>query len=192
MVGLGRKGIHIHNVGESVHDTDHLSTLSEHKPEEDACSATVQGSSGSQQDDHKQDDAAITLVHDSGDDRNSSMSSSPLIKSAECARTARQVQVTSHLKAVRKVSNLRKTASFQNVGPPPEPITQITLPEPITQITSPEPVTEIKLISLPEARERERHASKMRAIKPVSTSILSESAPSPPALKVKHDPKVSN
>jgi hypothetical protein len=194
IVGLGRKGIHIHNVGESVYDNDHLSTLSEHKPEEDACSATVQGSSGSQKDDHKQDDAAITLVHDSGDDRNSSssMSSSPLIKSAECARTAREVQVTSHLKAVRKVSNLRKTASFQHVGAPPEPITEIALPEPITQITSPEAVTEIKLISLPEARERERHASKMRAIRLVSTSSLSESALFPAALKVKHDPKVSN
>jgi hypothetical protein len=119
------------------------------------------------------------------------MSRSPLIKSAEYARTARQIQVTSNLKAVRKVSNLRKTASLQHVGGPPEPMAEITLPETIPQIASPEPVTEIKLISLPEAQERERHASNMRAIKLVSTSSLSESIPSP-ALMAKHDPKVGD
>jgi hypothetical protein len=117
------------------------------------------------------------------------MSGSPLIKSAEFARTARQINVTSHLKAVRKVSNLRKTASAQDVGALAAPLTEIAVPEPVAQVTSSEPVREIQLISLPEAQERERHASKLRALKLVSTSSLEESDRSSPAVKEKDIPK---
>jgi hypothetical protein len=152
--------------------------LSESKPEEEDCSATKEESSESQQVENQQDDTTITLVADNRDDARdsgSSLSSSPLIKSAEYARTARQILVTSNLKAVRKVSNLRKTASSQAVRTPTQPD------------------TEIKLISLSEARER--HGLKRQTVKLESTSDLSAIPPSTLARNgaaVKEELKVSS
>jgi hypothetical protein len=146
----------------------------------------VQGSSGSQHDYVQQDEAATTQVPDNEvDERNSSssLSSLPLIKSAEIARTARQIEVTSHLKAVRKVSNLRKTASCQAMCQP----TEDPLPLATTII---DPVSDINLISLAEAQQR--HASKMRAVKLASAQNLEESTVPLPHQAVKRELKVSN
>jgi hypothetical protein len=180
---LGRKQEDTKKADESVINMEQPTCLGNNKTEKD-CSASQHESSDCVREGNSHCDD-ISNNHDGNNQDNvcnstPSTSSSPLLKPVDSctvyARTAKQMPVTSNLKAVRKISNLRKTATSQATSSPSQRDKQI------------------KLIPLSEAHER--HGLKKHGVKLDSTPNLTESPErdSPLARKgatIKDNPKVS-